>query len=61
MSRHQAVILAKFDIRATTDMIGTASRGPNTMTSTGSRMTVAPVPTTPLTVPATRPTSRTRA
>ena len=61
MWRHQAVILAKFDISATTAMIGTASRGPKTMTSTGSRMTVAPVPTMPLTVPAMNPTNRTRA
>ena len=61
ISRHHEVILAKFDIRATIAMIGTASRGPKTMTSTGSRMTVAPVPTMPLTVPATKPTARTRA
>jgi hypothetical protein len=47
------VILATFDISATTAMIGTASRGPNTNTSTGSRMMVAPVPTMPLTMPAT--------
>src|SRR5262249_26721015 len=42
-------------------MIGTASRGPKTNTRIGSRMMAAPVPTMPLTVPATKPTMRTRA
>ena len=61
ISRHHEVIFAKFDINATIAMMGTASRGPKAKTRIGSRMTVAPVPTIPLTVPATKPMASTGA
>jgi hypothetical protein len=41
-----------------TAMIGTASLGPNSYTSTGTNMIDEPVPTMPLMVPATSPTAR---
>jgi hypothetical protein len=44
-----------------TAMIGTACSGPNTKTSTGSRMIDEPVPITPPIVPANTPTISTKA
>ncbi len=61
ISLHHAVILAKFDISATIAMIGIADFGPKASASTGSRMIVAPVPTMPLTSPATVPMTSTSA
>jgi hypothetical protein len=44
---------------AATAMMGTASRGPKAITSTGISMMLEPKPTMPLMVPAIRPTVRT--
>ena len=41
-------------------MIGTACSGPKAITSTGISMIDEPKPTMPLSVPATRPTARTK-
>ena len=45
---------------AATAMIGTAWRGPNATTSTGISMIDEPKPTMPPTVPAIKPTPRTK-
>ncbi len=45
---------------AATAMMGTACFGPKAKTSTGNSMIDDPVPTTPLTSPATSPTPHTR-
>jgi len=54
------MIRDRLAITEATAMIGTASWGPNSYTSTGTSMIEEPVPTMPLMVPATSPTASTK-